>query len=169
MSEQTNELTINSSTMVEENFEIHHPQMVDTTLLFVHHSNLFKFTILKWLRLHFDLSITVGDNFKIHYPQMARNALLLVHHGWRKFWNSPSSHGWNYTSICQTWLEMFLKFTILKWLKLHFHSSPMIGENFEVQHPQIAETSLLFVNYGLRKFRNSLSLNVWSYTSICQP
>ena len=63
MSEQTNELTINSSTMVEENFEIHHPQMVDTTLLFVHHSNL----------------------FKIHHPQMAEPALSLVNHDWRKF------------------------------------------------------------------------------------
>ena len=37
MSEQTNELTINSSTMVEENFEIHHPQMAETALLFVNH------------------------------------------------------------------------------------------------------------------------------------
>ena len=102
----------------------------------------------------------VGENFEIHFPKMAETAPLFGNHGWRKFWNSPSSHGWNYTSICQTWLEMFLKFTILKWLKLHFHSSPMIGENFEVQHPQMAEFSLLFVNYGLRKFRNSLSLKV---------
>ena len=70
MSEQTNELTINSSTTVEENFEIHHPQMVDTTLLFVRHSNL----------------------FKIHHSQMAETTLRFVNHSWRQFQNLLSSN-----------------------------------------------------------------------------
>ena len=62
--------------MVGENFEIHHPQMVETTLLFVHHSYL----------------------FEIHQPQMAETALLIVNHGW----------------------NIYLKFIILKRLRLHF-------------------------------------------------
>ena len=104
MSEQTNELTINSSTMVEENFEIHHPQMVDTTLLFVRHSNL----------------------FKIHHSQMAETTLRFVNHGWRQFQNLLSSNDRSYIAIRQPWLGKILKFTIIKWLKLHFYSSTMV-------------------------------------------
>ena len=77
---------------------------------------------------------------------MARNVLQLVYHGWRKFWNSPSSHGWNYTCICQLWLEIFLKFTILK----------------------LAETALAFVNHDWRKFWSWASSNGWNFTSIRQ-
>ena len=85
-------------------------------------------------------------NHESHYHQVARNTLLLLRHGWRKFWNSPSSHGWNYTCICQLWLEIFLKFTILK----------------------LAETALAFVNHDWRKFWSSASSNGWNFTSIRQ-
>ena len=99
---------------------------------------------------------------------MAETALSFVNHGWRKFWNSLSSNGINYTSIRPSWLEKILKFIILKWLKLHFHSSTMVGENFKIHCPQMAETALSFVNHDWRKFWSSASSNGWIFTSIRQ-
>ena len=47
----------------------------------------------------FKLSIMVGENFEIYFSQMAKNA----------FKNYPP------------WLEKILKYTSLKWLKIHLN------------------------------------------------
>ena len=41
-----------------------------------------------------------------------------LHYGWRKFWNLYFWNGWNGIKP-PPWLEKILKFTLLKWLKLH--------------------------------------------------
>ena len=58
----------------------------------------------------------VGENFDIYTSKMAKNAQ-----------NRPP------------WLEKILKFTLLKWLKMHLKSSTMVGENFEISTSEMAK------------------------------
>ena len=43
------------------------------------------------------------------------------------------------------WLEEILKFTCLKWLKMHLNYPPMVGENFEISWSQMAKK--MHLNY----------------------
>ena len=72
----------------------------------------------------------VGENFEIYTSEMAKNALEILHHGWR----------------------IFLKFTLLKWLKMHLKSSTMVGENFEVYTSEMAKNAVKIHHHGWRKF-----------------
>ena len=62
----------------------------------------------------------VGEHFEIYTSEMTKNTLL----------NPPS------------WLEKILRFTLLKWLKIHLKSSTMVGENFEIYTSEMAKNTL---------------------------
>ena len=59
---------------------------------------------------------------------------------------------------CPPWLEKILKFTHLKWIKSTLELSTMVGENFEIYSSQVAQKIHLNTGTDLDSFQKCLGL-----------
>ena len=112
----------------------------------------FEIYLCQMVKNAFKLSTMVGENFEIYLCQMVKNAFKL---------STMVGEILKFTYVkwlkmhlnCPPWLEK-MKFTYVKWLKMHLNCPPWLEKILEYYHciHRIAKKLCKTLNEGFKKF-----------------
>ena len=97
------------------------PPQLEKFLHFVH---------LEYSKMQLNQSIMVGENFAFSTTRMFQNAFQSVHYGYKKLCISLPQDDPNCILISPPWLEKFLPFVCLEYLKMQRNRPTIVGKIF---------------------------------------